>query len=832
MPTKVNTFEGKQCRIIEVAHSPSNRNVFLDYKKDLKNWIKNQLDIDLYSSFFRYYTDDPNVGGVLAGFGMDFDDAEKPKRTQKEALTVIKNLQDRFDIEEQDISVCFSGKKGFHVFVNHAVLGIEPHYYLPKIFKEMAKELIREHKLKTLDLSIYDRRRLIRLPNSRHDKTQLYKIPLTLSELENSSIEQITAMAVKQRPHVKASVEHKVSEKAHRWFVKHCNAYMKKLEDRKVEFAGGDLDVKEVLPCVKKRLKIGAKEKMRNRCTWQLASYFCKRGDSLEDCLTVMRQWHEKVSQGDHPYTWEECEKTIRKTYDVGGYPIGCGSEFTNGLCPGKEHCSLFVKKEETQFSEDILKKACELLEGDPLKYVADTVNKIHVGDRELIQIAYISGLSARLAKPIHLWPIGTSQKGKSHSLYTVRNVFPKEHYELLTSASPKSLFYYAKKYGESCFDGKLIYIDEIESSKLTLPLLRSLTSPTDMQPRHLSVYDADLLDLKIKGPRVIWFTSIKAFGGDQLRNRFIFVNPDETTDQDDEVFKLQLNEESSNPNDLKEFKTAQAITKQIFEETKALTVKIPYIDRIVWPYKNYRWLFPIFKSFIQIITKTRYKNREIENNTITSKTDDFTTAKSLWSNFIESIIYRASEPAKTLLNVLTADKYEAKTTAELAEEIGKSTRQVNRLLTELEDAQLINKRKRQAEGPGRLAWEYWRTTIPSTEDIKLNVGNLGHYGHAFSSEENKKNKNEASSKCVQNVPNSKNNIIDISINNIEDTPINNTKNSSSCVHEESQGNRKADSSSKPKTCGVESSSSHILHYVKRLVYMFLAQSSCGKLDI
>jgi hypothetical protein len=50
--------------------------------------------------------------------------------------------------------------------------------------------------------------------------------------------------------------------------------------------------------------------------------------------------------------------------------------------------------------------------------------------------------------------------------------------------------------------------------------------------------------------------------------------------------------------------------------------------------------------------------------------------------------------------------------------------------------------------------------------------------------------------------------------------------------HEESHRNRKADSSSKPKTCGVESSSSHILHYVKRLVYMFLAQSSCGKLDI
>jgi hypothetical protein len=69
-------------------------------------------------------------------------------------------------------------------------------------------------------------------------------------------------------------------------------------------------------------------------------------------------------------------------------------------------------------------------------------------------------------------------------------------------SASLKSLFYYALKYGEDAFNGKLIYIDEVEASKLTLPLLRTLTSSTDIEPRHLSVYDADLLDIRIKGPR------------------------------------------------------------------------------------------------------------------------------------------------------------------------------------------------------------------------------------------------------------------------------------------------------------------------------------------
>jgi hypothetical protein len=195
------------CSIIEVAHSVKARNVFIDLD-DLGDWIKHQPDVDLYSSLFRYYIDDPNIGGVLAGFGLDFDDAEKPERARKEALATVKFLIDFYDVKEKDISVCFSGNKGFHVFVNHAVLNVEPHVFLPQIFKSMARELTQKHGLKTLDLQIYDRRRLIRLPNTRHQKSGLYKIPLTVSELQTLNIDQIRALAVKPREHVAGRVEH------------------------------------------------------------------------------------------------------------------------------------------------------------------------------------------------------------------------------------------------------------------------------------------------------------------------------------------------------------------------------------------------------------------------------------------------------------------------------------------------------------------------------------------------------------------------------------------------------------------------------------------------
>ena len=427
----------RSCRIIEVARGVNRRNTFITLE-ELDEWIKQQPeDADLYSSFFRYYTDDPNVGGVLAGFGMDFDDNENPEKARKEALTVVKYLMDRFDIKEEDISICFSGNKGFHVFVNRRVFNIEPHYFLPQIFKEMAKELVQQHGLKTLDLKVYDRRRLIRLPNTKHQKSGLYKIPLTLTELQTLNIDRIKALAVKTRP-LPRRVEHKVSERAKAWFEKHRDNFMKRLEERRVEFKPSELKIPGILPCVKKRLELGAPEGMRNRFTWQLASYFCKKGVSLEECLRIMRNWYERIDRGLEPYTWQECEATIRATYEKGGYGIGCGSEFVEGLCVGKENCPLFVKPEESEIPEEAFLEAEKILQQDPLEFIADTVNLIHVGDREIIKIAYVSALSAQLTKhSIHLWPIGSSQKGKSHTLYSVLKVLPRELYETFTSASP-----------------------------------------------------------------------------------------------------------------------------------------------------------------------------------------------------------------------------------------------------------------------------------------------------------------------------------------------------------------------------------------------------------
>jgi len=249
----------------------------------------------------------------------------------------------------------------------------------------------------------------------------------------------------------------------------------------------------------------------------------------------------------------------------------------------------------------------------------------------------------------------------------------------------------------------------------MALPMLRSLTGQTEIEPRHLSVNDAELLDLKIKGSRVVWFTSVKSFGDEQIRNRFIYVNPDESPEQDERVFELQKKPEIE-VDEIKDFKVAQALTKKILEETRDLKVVIPYIDRIIWPYKDKRWLFPIFKAFLEVITKIHYKQRKIVRDSIFSTYEDFATTKKLWGACLEHIIYRVSKPVKKVLDILPEEEEYAITKAEIAGEIGYTTTHTGRLLEELEEAELINSKKQEH---GRV-WVFWKAKMPSIEDIKI----------------------------------------------------------------------------------------------------------------
>lgn len=738
---------------IEVNHSLRHDGHFIRLE-ELDDWTSKQLDVEIYTSMFRYPTPDIHVGALLAGFGMDFDCRDNPERARKEATAVIKYLIGKYAMKEQDFSIAFSGCKGFHVFINRHVLDIEPHAQLPYIFKGMAKELITECNLKTLDLRIYIATALIRHLNSRHPETGLYKIPLTSIELETMNIDRIRGIAGQKRLGILTKLTHEKNDRAAEWFERVKTGYLTKLADKRPEFSADDYQLGDLWPCVIRQIESGARYGKRNAITWQLASYFLKKGLEEEQCLQALQPWWNKTDKEPTPFPWTDVQTKVHSTYAAGGYGIGCGSEFAEDHCIGKDKCLLFKPKaaEEVLPPEAWTQADKILVEGRPLDYMTKTLESNHVGDTAILKLDYISALSARImpqgAEQLHTHHIGKTGKGKTHSKEQVIKTLPREWFVKFSSASPMALFYYVKKYGENSLDSKVIYITEFENAKFAEPMLKALTDTNPIDPRHLSVYEAELLDLQIKGKRVIWHTSEVSFGSEQLKNRFLFANPDETPNQDHSVYTLQYNQywkrtptnetETSIP-------TLQALLIRIDKDTANLKVLIPFNIK-KWVHEEDRRLFPKFAAIVKIIAKTNYKQRITHDEYLVAKEEDITEAKEIWKVVQRNLALKLSARALSIIDILRENPFQT------YEELQKSTSLSIKWIRQLFDKELsefVTYRKRPLpvdvqghpiNNPGPKPKEFFLTEKgkedfgeieiePLTEE---QLGNLGSWDKVF----------------------------------------------------------------------------------------------------
>jgi len=113
-------------------------------------------------------------------------------------------LTTRWMIPEGALHAYFSGAKGFHLLIDTRVFGrVLPSRHLPAIFSRIRLDLLRslpDSARPFVDLSIGDTVRLLRLPNTRHRESGLYKVPLSTTELLQTDIAAIRNLAQSPRP--------------------------------------------------------------------------------------------------------------------------------------------------------------------------------------------------------------------------------------------------------------------------------------------------------------------------------------------------------------------------------------------------------------------------------------------------------------------------------------------------------------------------------------------------------------------------------------------------------------------------------------------------------
>lgn len=161
---------------------------------------------DYYVSLFQYteaHKKQAEERGTLAGIKdtttnalyFDFDSKDNLELAKSDALELATRLVDK-GIAPEDVAVSFTGSKGFSisVFLKERISNLE--------FKAAVQRLAGD--LESFDHVVSDPNRIIRVDNTKHQKTGNYKIPLELYELDEFSIDKILELSKNPRESTKS----------------------------------------------------------------------------------------------------------------------------------------------------------------------------------------------------------------------------------------------------------------------------------------------------------------------------------------------------------------------------------------------------------------------------------------------------------------------------------------------------------------------------------------------------------------------------------------------------------------------------------------------------
>lgn len=280
----------------------------------------------------------------------DFDHKDDPGQCIDDVKKIVNFFHDILQIPSQYIRIYFSGSKGFHVLVEPEVFDIRPAEDLHLRIKKATMYLAEMLELRTYDPVVYSVRRVLRLPNSIHEKTKLFKIELTLSEV-TLGIDWIKATA----KHPKKSQwedsdfnDIPVVEDAKTFWDKIIAEYDDVKELVHLKPSHKITDFGELPVCMSHLLGLSQLPRANtgNRTILSMATYLKDAGKSEVEACAILIPWFTKLTNvggaGDVKMLSASAASTIKYVYHRGmeeqgkpdaGYTFAC--KYILGLSTG-----------------------------------------------------------------------------------------------------------------------------------------------------------------------------------------------------------------------------------------------------------------------------------------------------------------------------------------------------------------------------------------------------------------------------------------------------------------------------------------------------------------
>lgn len=365
-------------------------------------------------------------------------------------------------------------------------------------------------------------------------------------------------------------------------------------------------------------------------------------------------QWVDEIYKNFGDYEKATC-KTC-KNFPENGYCLTKRA----GVIPTKSACNRYIAEgtpekepeKEPELPPHIKDEANKVLEtGDPVKYIFDAHQRLHIGDHilTLTRITAVGNQSASNTKGIQPSADGGSGKGKSDGDKKFVHLLPKE-YVLSGSISDKVLYY--KK---DLKPGTYIYSDDVVLSEDLISTIKRATSNFQQHtPHHTLDKDRNVLENYIP-PRIVWgLNSVDNVNSLQLINRQFGCSVDESTEQDERVLLYQKKCGMLGTNELPETDDV-LICREIIRDIKKHIFKviIPFNYLIEWKDASNRRNFDMFEDMIRGFAVFRYKQRETHGDILIAELQDFKDAEDLYGNRTEQQGRQLTDSELKLITVL-----------------------------------------------------------------------------------------------------------------------------------------------------------------------------------
>lgn len=304
---------------------------------------------------------------------------------------------------------------------------------------------------------------------------------------------------------------------------------------------------------------------------------------------------------------------------------------------------------------------------------------------------------------------------GKTKSVTTVLETFPEDNVLVLTEASPKSIYYFARNSPER-LKNLIIYLDDARPEHI--PVLKSFRNESNVTPSNLTVGDRrESVLLHVPHRPVIIASAVNPVRDmeQQASSRaFLMSIPDTTPEEEARVRKaIRLRGRAGGilkkkSNERRDILRAMS---WILREEGVKSVLVPF--EAAEPAGADRRGAGQFQRLVRISAFINQFQRPILEQTdgqkfVLAVYEDLETAATVWFDFAAGQEFKISAKAIDTLRKLPT-KSPGITSADLADAAVTSQRTIERYLNDLYEAGLVYREKMKAPGS---PWGYWCSKI------------------------------------------------------------------------------------------------------------------------